>query len=353
MLEFKNVSKIYKTNNGEDFYALKDFSYSFKNKGLYFIEGKSGSGKSTICNLAALFDKPTEGEIYFKGKNINKWKNKKIDEYHSTNIAVIFQHYNLLVEETVLFNVCLPSFSLINNKIKTTKRAKELLLKVGIKENQFKEKANNLSGGEMQRVAIARALLNNPSIIIADEPTGALDSDNSVKVMNILKEISKEKLVIIISHNSDLVDKYMDYKIILKDGKQINKAEYNKEEVNYIKEKCRRNKDDKWIISSAFKRLIRNKTKNGLVFASLVFSFSFLIAMFGFIQGSSYMVNEISYQRLDYNIASLSKTETKHINNSSLSLKKMTKISKDELLSMDEIYENFGQIILKQWKYVL
>lgn len=351
MLEFKNVSKIYKTNQNEEFIALNDFSYTFKNKGMYFIEGKSGSGKSTFCSLAALFDSPSKGEIYFKGKDINKWNKKKIDIYHSSCISVIFQHYNLLIEEDVLFNVCLPSFAIKSSKEKIKKRAKELLLKVGLNENQFKQKTKNLSGGEMQRVAIARALINDPDIIIADEPTGALDNDNSVKVMEILKNISKEKLVIIISHNHDLVEKYADYKIILKDGKQITKHETIKLDDSFSKIKYKKNHDDKWIIKSALKRIKRNKTKNILVFASLLFSFSFLVAMIGFVQGATYMSNEISYNKVDYNVATLSYTETKHINNSSLSLKKMRKISKDELLNMQEIFDAFH--IVNSYDYLI
>lgn len=329
-----------------------DFSYTFKNKGLYFIEGKSGSGKSTIANLAALYDVPSKGEIYYKNTNINKYSKKRIDSYHSKDMAMIFQHYNLLLEETVLFNVLMPTFAFNLKSSKNKEKAKFLLEQVGIDEHLFSHKAKDLSGGEMQRVAIARALINDPSIIIADEPTGALDEENSKIVMHILKEISKEKLVILISHNKELVNEYCDYTIRIKDGKLIEKNIIDSSTKEYEKEKpIKKGHDDGWINKIIFKRLKKNITRNVLVFLSLVFSFSFLVAMIGFIDGSSIMANEISYRKIDYGFGTLSFTETKHINNSSLSLKKMTKIPLDELIKMEEIFDHFH--VMNSYDYLL
>lgn len=319
---------------------------------MYFIEGKSGSGKSTIANLAALYDTPSKGEIYYKNTNINKYNKKKIDAYHCKDMAMIFQHYNLLLEESVLFNVLMPTFAFNQKASKNKEKAKLLLEQVGIDEHLFSHKAKDLSGGEMQRVAIARALINDPAIIIADEPTGALDEENSKIVMHILKEISKEKLVILISHNKELVKQYCDYTIRIKDGKLIDNNQCHSSKEEYEKAKpLKRGHDDTWINKIIFKRIKKNITRNILVFLSLVFSFSFLVAMIGFINGSSIMANEISYRKIDYGFGTLSFTETKHINNSSLSLKKMTKIPEDKLIEMEDIYDHFH--IMNSYDYLL
>ena len=189
LIEFKGVTRTYKNEDGEDVNALSSVSLSFPNKGLIAVLGKSGSGKSTIINLIAKLDEPTKGSILIDGEDIRRWKKKRIERYHNEEIGIVFQHYHLLEEHTVLYNVMLPALIKGEKENKAKKRATALLKEINFKESLFKSKCSNLSGGEKERVAIARALINDPSIVLADEPTGALDSTNSIAVMEILKKI--------------------------------------------------------------------------------------------------------------------------------------------------------------------
>ncbi len=218
ILRLANVTKKYKLDNGKERVVLNNITVAFPSKGFVSIIGKSGSGKSTLLNMISLLDEPTNGCVFYKGQNINKWSIKEKETFRNQNIGIIFQHYHLLENESVLFNIMLPS--LINGeKAKDAEfAAKNLLKSIDFKENLYTAKCKDLSGGEKERVAILRALINDPQIILADEPTGALDSTNSILVMNILKEISKNKLVIVVSHNEQLVDEYSDIKISIKDG---------------------------------------------------------------------------------------------------------------------------------------
>lgn len=240
----------------------------------------------------------------------------------------------------------LPTHALGLNEKESKERASNLLKKVGIKEEQFLQKAKDLSGGEMQRVAICRALINEPYCIIADEPTGALDEENSKNIMNILKDISKEKLVILISHNQNLVNEYKDYIIELKDGKRINVDTYNQTadviiDTNVKKINKKKSHDDRWLFKNVFYRLKKNLTKNILIGCSLLFSFIFLFAMIGFIDGADKLSQTIIYEKIDYGSCYLSKIERKHINNSSLSLDKLSKYKEEEIEQFGEIHKHF------------
>ena len=219
MLELKQISKTYKSNNFEC-HALKNISLKFREKELVAILGPSGSGKTTLLNIIGGLDKYDSGELIINNKSTNKFKNRDWDAYRNNCIGFIFQNYNLINHINVLSNVEI-SMILSNFNIKKRKdRAVELLKNVGLEKYIYK-KINQLSGGQMQRVAIARALINNPNIILADEPTGALDSKTSIQIMNLIKEISKDKLVIMVTHNYDLAKKYATRIIELKDGNLI------------------------------------------------------------------------------------------------------------------------------------
>mgnify|MGYP004508792791 CR=1 FL=1 len=216
MLELKQISKTYKSNNFEC-QALKNISLKFRKKEFVAILGPSGSGKTTLLNIIGGLDKYDSGELIINNKSTNKFKNRDWDAYRNNCIGFIFQNYNLINHINVLSNVEI-SMILSNFNIKKRKdSAVELLKNVGLEKYIYK-KINQLSGGQMQRVAIARALINNPNIILADEPTGALDSKTSIQIMNLIKEISKDKLVIMVTHNYDLAKKYATRIIELKDG---------------------------------------------------------------------------------------------------------------------------------------
>lgn len=213
MIKLININKTY--NEVE---VLKDIKINFREKELVCILGPSGSGKSTLLNIISAIEKPDNGELYLGNLNIFKLSKKKQDYYRSNYINFIFQNYNLIKYLNVKDNLN------INSNLKGykcgLKKLNIILDKLGIK-NLLKQKTNKLSGGEEQRVAIVRSLIGNVKIILADEPTGALDSVNSIKVMEILKEISKEKLVIVVTHNETLAKKYSDRIIRINDGKII------------------------------------------------------------------------------------------------------------------------------------
>jgi len=214
MLEIRHVTKKYITK-GVCVTALNDVSVTFPEKGMVFLVGKSGSGKSTLLNISGGLDSPDEGEIILKGKSLKSFTEADFDSYRNTYIGFIFQEFNVLNEYTVEENVSLALE--LQGKPSDKAKVEELLKKVDL-EGYGKRKPNTLSGGQKQRVAIARALVKNPEIIMADEPTGALDSATGKQVFDTLKKLSKEKLVIVVSHDLDFANRYADRIIELKDG---------------------------------------------------------------------------------------------------------------------------------------
>lgn len=218
MIELKNVKKVYKSKKGTSTIALDDVNLKIGNTGMVFIVGKSGSGKSTLLNLLGGLDGLEQGEILINGKNISKFNKKQYDSYRNTYIGFIFQEFNILEQYNVYENIEL-ALKLQNQK--TSKdNIDELLNKLGL-TNLGNRKINELSGGQKQRVAIGRALIKNPKIILADEPTGNLDKNASEQIFNILKEISKKQLVIVVSHDMESASKYADRIIKIEDGKVI------------------------------------------------------------------------------------------------------------------------------------
>ena len=232
MLEIKNLKKIYKNKVGTDVLALDDISLKFPDNGMVFLLGKSGSGKSTLLNVIGGLDNPTKGEIIVKGRSSNTFNRSDFDSYRNTYVGFVFQEYNVLDEFTVYENISLAIE--LQNKQPSPKMIEDLLDRVGL-TGYAKRKPNTLSGGQRQRIAIARALIKNPEIILADEPTGALDSTTGEQVLETLKELSKDTLVIVVSHDRDFAERYADRIIELKDGKVINdvsKSESTNSNVN-------------------------------------------------------------------------------------------------------------------------
>ena len=220
MIELKNITKIYhsKKNN---VIALNDVSFTLDNKGITFILGKSGSGKSTLLNLLGGLDKPSTGKIIVDGKCIKDFSNKDYEAYRNTYIGFVFQDFNLIEDYNVYDNIVL-ALKLQKKKINTNS-VNKLLKDLELLELKDR-KVNELSGGQKQRVAIARALIKNPKIILADEPTGNLDSKTGSQVFNLLKKISKDRLVIIVSHDNEAAKEYGDNIIKIKDGKIIDNS---------------------------------------------------------------------------------------------------------------------------------
>lgn len=219
MLEIKNISKSYVTGTFTQ-KALDNFSLKFRREEFVSILGQSGSGKTTLLNIIGGLDKYDEGDLIINDKSTKSFKEKDWDAYRNNCIGFIFQNYNLITHISILENIEMGmTLSGIGTKEKREK-ALEALKKVGLEEHAHK-KPNQLSGGQMQRVAIARALATDPDIILADEPTGALDSKTSQQIMKLIKEISKDKLVIMVTHNRQLAEEYSTRIVELKDGKLI------------------------------------------------------------------------------------------------------------------------------------
>ena len=217
MLELKNITKIY-SSAGEDVHALKGIDLKFRDSEFVSILGPSGCGKTTMLNIIGGLNGYTSGDLVINGTSTKEYKDRDWDAYRNHSVGFVFQSYNLIPHQTVLSNVELALTLTGVSKKERRKRAKEALEKVGL-GNQLRKKPAELSGGQMQRVAIARAIVNNPDIILADEPTGALDTETSVQVMDILKEIAKDRLVIMVTHNPDLAEKYSTRIVRMLDGK--------------------------------------------------------------------------------------------------------------------------------------
>lgn len=220
MLSLKNIIKDY-AMGGTTVHALKGISIDFRENEFVSILGQSGCGKTTMLNIIGGLDRYTDGDLVIDGVSTKKYKDRDWDTYRNHKIGFVFQSYNLIPHQTVLANVELALTLSGVSKSERRKRAIEVLEKVGLGD-QLKKKPNQMSGGQMQRVAIARALVNNPDILLADEPTGALDSATSVQIMEILREISKDKLIIMVTHNPELAEKYSNRIIRLVDGKVVN-----------------------------------------------------------------------------------------------------------------------------------
>ena len=216
MLQLQHISKVYHTGN-QEFHALKDISIRFRENEFVSILGQSGSGKTTLLNIIGGLDQYTSGDLLIQGKSTKQFKDRDWDSYRNHTIGFVFQSYNLIGHQTALSNVEIAMTLSGVSKAERKKRAIEALERVGLKDHLYK-KPNQMSGGQMQRIAIARALVNNPKVVLADEPTGALDSETSLQIMELLKDIAKERLVIMVTHNPELAQKYSTRIVQVLDG---------------------------------------------------------------------------------------------------------------------------------------
>ena len=244
MLELKKINKVYITDSLKQ-HALRDVSLRFREQEFVSILGPSGSGKTTLLNIIGGLDQYTSGDLIINGISTKEYKDNDWDKYRNHSVGFVFQSYNLIPHQSVLANVELAlTISGVNKKQRRNKAIK-VLKQVGLGDHIYK-RPNQLSGGQMQRVAIARALINDPDILLADEPTGALDSKTSTQIMNLLKEVAKEKLVIMVTHNPELANEYSTRIIKITDGKiqsdtnpfelteQIIQAKKTKSKKNYM-----------------------------------------------------------------------------------------------------------------------
>ena len=251
MLKLSNIVKEYLTGDTK-VAALQGISLEFRKNEFVSILGHSGCGKTTLLNIIGGLDQYTDGDLFIGGKSTKMFKDADWDTYRNHSVGFVFQSYNLIPHQSVLSNVELALTLSGVSKTERRRRARNALIKVGLGD-QLNKKPNQMSGGQMQRVAIARALVNNPDILLADEPTGALDTETSKQIMELLKEIASEKLVIMVTHNPEIATEYSNRIIKLIDGKVISDSNpYN--DTTPIEMTVQSNKDKKEIKKTQKKR---------------------------------------------------------------------------------------------------
>ena len=338
-----NIKKSFDVNKKE-LVVLDDINIVFPDSGLVSIIGKSGSGKSTLLNILMGIEKPTKGKVLFKGRNIAKFSDKQFSKFHLSGVSTVFQHYNLFDELTALDNVILPLKMKGVSTVKAKKIAMEEFKRIGIEE-LAKRKVKNLSGGEKQRIAILRSVVTSPDAILCDEPTGALDVQNSREIMGILKNISKNKLVVMVSHNKELVDKYSDYIIQLKDGKIV---ENGLSKITLKEEKFKKAKNkysSNWITTFLIQNLRKNFGKNLFSILACSVGFASLFLCVGFLIGSESSHDEALSNNLSIGNATISKVESIEIKDSPLSY---SKTMRPELNEVDNEFGDFTTIRVEE-----
>lgn len=315
-IEIKNVYKHYPIGKNEKFTALSDINISFKKGELVSIIGESGSGKSTLMNLIGGLDSQFEGDIIVSGENLRGQTDKMLDKYRKNKVGFVFQSFNLIPHLSILDNVTI-ALTLSNiSPAEKVKRATAILSRLGL-ETQLKRKPNQLSGGQKQRVAIARALINDPDIILADEPTGALDSDTSAQILEIMKEIADEgKLVIMVTH-SEKVAAVSSRVVEISDGRIIRDEKNAKYRKNRRKKQTvtiektpksdRQNLSIRSAVRLAFHNMWASKTKNFLMSFGVAISIVALIIMLAFGSGLEAYIADVSNSFTNPNIVTIAK----------------------------------------------
>lgn len=323
-LEIINLSKSYDKQK-----VLNKINVAFPNKGLFCLVGESGGGKSTFINCITGIEKMDKGEVYFQGEKI-----KNFDEFRNKYIGMIYQNINLISFLNVSDNVNIKKENNIDNE----------LIKLEIDKFE-KTKINVLSGGERQRVAIARAISSDTKILLCDEPTGSLDRENAIAVMNILKELSKNILVIVATHNMDIVNDYADHVVKIKNNNIT--STYKKKENNRLFSVKLKRMSIKHMIKMGIYTLLRNKMKMIMSIISLSISFSFLLFSLNASNNVDKLIKENKQNYLDYNMLRIVKEKSSKIENTSLTL------VKEERLKMEDIKELSYLIDVSFYKYDL
>ncbi|MBQ7995597.1 MAG: ABC transporter ATP-binding protein/permease [Bacilli bacterium] len=328
-MELINVSKSFKEAGGQN-NVLKNISYSFDDRGIVSIEGKSGSGKSTLLNLMASFDKPTKGEIKHKGHTISKLKKEEINNFRNKECGFVFQHFNLISNLTVLENIILPLLIGGEKKNDAEEKALGLLDSFGLKQFSGRE-VSTLSGGEKQRIALIRAFITNPSILLCDEPTGALDEENSVLVMKMLKDYSKKALVIVVTHNPLLSKKYCETRLKLENGQLIEIKKKKNKTIKQSKIETNRNRKKSWLNMFLKKNMVLDIKKNIFGFLSVFFAYFSLLLSFSFIHGSNLSIERERNTSALYDVFTVSDKKIYEIPSSPLRLSRSERPSKFEI----------------------
>ena len=325
MLKIENITKSFKISKDRSMLALNNISYNFPSSGLFYIIGKSGSGKSTLLNVISGLIEPTSGKIEFEGKDITKLSTKEREQFLKNDISIIFQKYNLIEDMSVKENL---DVALSIKQIDDKEKCDNLLEKYGLK-NKKDQIVSTLSGGEKQRLALIRALLGSPKVLLCDEPTGALDKDNSDELIDDLISLSKEMLVIVVTHNMRYIKKYKTGFIKLDNGNLVGKRVPRKENKEVERKPIKKKKNDKFIFEMARKNMNKNKKRNLISTISAAFSFVLLLLSTFFnlsissskatlidtyVNKSSFKVSEVSYEEIEDSPLSLIKNKRPQYN---------------------------------------
>lgn len=332
-----SLSKIY--GKGEKrVFALKDISFSLPEKGLFAIVGKSGSGKSTLLNLLSRAEEKTEGDLFYGDEDLSKLKGRKLENYRRFVCSFIYQHFELLEDCSAFENVLLP-LKIRGESEKESKKKGESLFRTFHLEDLKNKKASLLSGGEKQRVAFLRAIITEPKVIFADEPTGALDKQNERLLMEALKKISKNTLVLFVTHNEKLVEEYADDFLRLEDGKLLKSVDIPTPSLETIPFKKKRR--NTWFVKLIFRNYKKNLVKNILSFSSGLIGYLSLLIGFGFYAGSESSLKKERGHTLSYLQASLSKQVLYETEGSPLSL---IRSEKPTLQEAEAFFQDFPSV---------
>ena len=341
LFELNKVSRFYLIDKKQK-YVLKDVTLSLPSHGLVTILGKSGSGKSTLLNLLGKIDTPSEGTIHFNNEDINKYKEMKVSAYHNQCVSFIFQHYHLLDKQTALYNVMLPS--LISGKSYQTAKEEAIILmnEFGLDEGLFNKRCIDLSGGERERIAILRSFINKPLVLLADEPTGALDKTNAVLVMESLKKISVSSLVVLVTHNNKLAKQYSDRILHMQDGKIVKDERINdiynpKDKITIKKNRTNHTWLNQIVNSNFIKRFKRNIFSISALTIGLVSS----LLIIGFSNGKEQSILKSMQKQFDYGSASINKENRIRNPNSPITLIQTIRPSQEEIQELTSEYEDF------------
>ena len=346
-LILRNITRKYSINKSSDFYALKNINLSFPSAGMHAVIGKSGSGKSTLLNLIGGLDTPSCGNIYLNQKH---YSNKNKDKFYKNDVGIIFQQYHLLEDRSVIYNVALPLLIKGIPKKEAYQNAEKCLRYINLSKELNEQKCSRLSGGEKQRVAIARAIIKDPKVLLCDEPTGALDLANSIIVLELLKKISKDRLVIVASHNLPLINKYSDRIIELSDGKIINDSSINEIKERIQIKKPNKRKISNWTSGFSFSNYKKRIKRNILVCAALSISILMANIVSGFMFGKDKAIKNSCYRQLDFGSGQVSKEE--FVSNSGLM--KLVRLVRPEISTLQndayissifEICPNYSAIL--------
>ncbi|MCQ2793889.1 MAG: ABC transporter ATP-binding protein/permease [Bacilli bacterium] len=341
MYRLVNVSKQYSKQN-----VLHHVTLTFPTHGLVAIVGKSGSGKSTLLNLLSGIDHPTTGTVMYGGDDLNKFNAAELKTYQNEKLGILFQHFNLFNDLTSMQNVVIPALIKGEKKAKAYESAAKLFKQYHL-ENLKEQKYGTLSGGEKQRVALLRALINHPEVILADEPTGALDSKNSILVMDELKKLAKDYLVIVVSHNDALIRQYEDYRINIVNG-NVSPLSAVPTQKKIVKHQRHSNH----LLMQTFLKLhlSKHRVRNLISLAAISFStLSFLLSV-GYINGSNASRAKYEQESLLYNSATIAKKTIIELPNSPIKISKLSRPNDEELtfltdeLASVEVVNNYQTV---------